>query len=63
MAYPLTSTQQRVLDDLKLTNTDNRALRIVEAAFHARNANSPSAMRPLPVVLQELNEVVDEVAG
>ena len=63
MAYTLTSAQQNVLDDLKLTITDNRVLRIVEAAFHVRNENSPSAKRSLPVVLQELNEVVDEVAG
>ena len=53
---PLTSAQQAFLDGLKLSNTDDRAIRIIVAAFNTRNAMSAGADHELVIV-------VDQVAG
>lgn len=54
---PLTSAQQAFIDNLKLTNTDDRAIRVIVAAFNVRNARS------IGLELRDLAEVVDSVAG
>lgn len=56
----LTEAQEKLLSDLRLTNTDARALRVIEQAFCVRNAFAPRG--DLNINLHELSRVVDEVA-
>ena len=58
----LTEAQEKLLSDLRLTNTDARALRVIEQAFRVRNAFVPRGVGDLNTNLHELSRVVDEVA-
>ncbi len=58
----LTEAQEKLLSDLRLTNTDARALRVIEQAFRVRNAFAPRGVGDLNTNLHELSRVVDEVA-
>jgi hypothetical protein len=53
---PFTSAQQAFLEQMRLNNTDERAMRIIEAAFNARNEMSAGADH-------DLVTVCDKVAG
>lgn len=55
--HPLTSAQQAFIDDLKLANTDDRAIRVIIAAFNVRNASA------IGLEIRDLREVCDKVAG
>jgi len=57
---PSTSAQQAFLDQMRLNRTDERAMRILEAAFLSRN--NQNQLRPGPAD-SELQEVCDKVAG
>lgn len=59
----LTDAQEALLKTLRLANTDNRAIQVIEAAFAVRNAAAPHSLFNLTESVQELSRVVDEVAG
>ena len=59
----LTSAQQSFVDGLKLQNIDHRALQIVVAAMHVRNANAHGSFTSVSEAGSVLCEVVDKVAG
>lgn len=61
MTATRTSAQERLLKDLRLANTDNRALRIVEAAIDVRNAKHQRAVVHQPDAERALCELVDGV--
>lgn len=62
MKQPLTTAQSSLLDALRLTNTDNRALEIVEAAMRFRNAIAPSGVLNRNDAQQELVAAIDKAS-
>jgi hypothetical protein len=63
MIPPLTEAQDALLSALLMSNTDNRALQIIEAAFAIRNSWSPRSVGSLKDARHQLFAVIDEVAG
>lgn len=60
---PNTEAQDALLADLRLANTDHRALQVIELAFKVRNAFAPRGVTNLNDALAELSRGVDKVAG
>ena len=54
---PFTSAQEAFLAQMRMNNTDERAMRVIEAAFRVRNAH------PVSMQIQALREASDKVAG
>lgn len=63
MKPTLTASQQAFVDGLKIQNTDHRALQIVIAAMHVRNAAAPRALPRVDDATDVLVAVVDRNAG
>lgn len=63
MVTVLTDAQQKFVDGLKMQNTDHRAIQIVVAAMHVRNASSFRGFGGTVEATDVLKEVVDKVAG
>lgn len=63
MVTTLTPAQQSFVDGLKLQNTDHRAVQIVVAAMHVRNASSFNGFGGKVEATDVLNEVIDKAAG
>lgn len=63
MLPPFTDAQEALLSALRMSNTDYRALQIIEAAFTVRNANAKRSITTPTEALRDLERVVDEVAG
>ena len=63
MTQPFTAAQDALLASLRMSNTDNRAIQIIEAAFAVRNSWSPRSVTALNDARDKLVAVVDEVAG
>lgn len=63
MIPPFTEAQEALLAALRMSNTDHRAMQMVEAAFAVRNAYAPRGVGNVNEALQELARVTDEVAG
>lgn len=57
----LTSSQQSFVDGLRVANTDNRAIKIVEAALLLSNASAAQSIHSLVNARQHFNDAVKEV--
>ena len=62
MKQPLTDAQKSFLDTLRLTNTDNRALNIVEPAMRYRNTLAPSGTVNRAEAADDLFRLIDKVS-
>lgn len=62
MLYPLTDSQQHFVSGLKMQNTDDRAVRIIEDAFRVRNAWAPSGVENRDDAAGRMCDTIDEIA-
>ena len=60
--HPLTEGQHQFIAVLRLTNTDARALAVVEASCHYRNANAPSGAMDRREIREDLFSLIDAVS-
>lgn len=59
--FPLTSAQQSFVDGLRMANTDNRAVEIVETALLLHNASTTQSTSCLVGARQNFNDAVRKV--